>query len=309
MAWRVRVCPALVALSLAVPAPAAQEQRLPASGALARAQELYGAASYEQALEALAEVENPAEADRAATYQALCLLALGRLVEVERVLERLVSRSPAFTMSEAQVPPRLLAQFAEVRQRLLAGIVGSHFAEARAAFDRREHAEASARFAALVALLSDRGDTALREAVPFAEEIRALAEGYLTLIAAAEPPAAPPDVGGPPPPPRTDTDVVRRAVLQYAQAYSTLDVEEVARVFPATDLRTLRAAFGGLRSQSIDARDVTIAIDPGGGSARVSLTWAIEAVPRVGAPIRTTTRVALRLQRSAAGEWTIVERR
>ena len=98
-------------------------------------------------------------------------------------------------------------------------------------------------------------------------------------------------------------------VQRYALAYSALDPRAVTRVYPSENSQFLQNAFSKLKSQTIRTRQVAITLDPGGQAATVSMVWAVEAVPKVGSTIRAERLTTLRMTRTAAGDWHIVDRR
>ena len=71
-------------------------------------------------------------------YRALCFLALGQLQDAERALEALISASPAYAVSDTDVPPRLVALFAQTRRRIMLAVVKRLFGEAREDFQAKE---------------------------------------------------------------------------------------------------------------------------------------------------------------------------
>src|SRR5262249_35996252 len=99
----------LLTTILASPVIAAAAAAPPDDDRVSAAKRLYEAASYEDALNLLANTNVSVDADSADQYQALCLLALGRRAEAERVIERLVLRRPHLALSAADTPPGLVA--------------------------------------------------------------------------------------------------------------------------------------------------------------------------------------------------------
>jgi len=280
---------------------------------LAAVKALYAAADYEAALIVLATEGVGSATDQ---YRALCLLALGRLDEVDRLLESLVVRDPAFRISAADVTPRLIALFEETRRRLLPGILDDRFTAAKASFERGSYADAASKFTALLTLLANE-ETAPGESAIVTRDMRRVAEGFLNLSekALAEGSKAiaraARDAPQPSPAPRRSDDetVITGVVERYAQAYSSLDAEAVTRVFQGENPRPLQAMFDALKSQAVEARDVRIAMDPGGWSATVTLTWVVHAVPKAGSPKKTQMVATLRMLKVVTGEWFIVSRR
>jgi tetratricopeptide (TPR) repeat protein len=178
-----------------------------AQDGLSTARDLYRAASYDEALAALDKLRAaPLSGDDAPLveqYRALCLLALGRPDDAQRAMEAAVALAPAFRPSTEEAPPAVRATFREVRRRLLPRIIEQKYAEAKAAFDRRESAAAAKGFTQVVDLLAD-ADIATAASQPPLSNLRALAVDFRNLsdAASAPPPTPPPArVVTPPPPP------------------------------------------------------------------------------------------------------------
>lgn len=164
---------ALVLLALA------QQERvaLPASENFAAAKGLYASGAYEEALSRLSTplTEGSPEADQ---YRALCLLALGRTAEAERSLEALVTRAPFFKMSDAEVSPRLVAMFHDVRKRRLPAAARGLYATAKTNFMEKNYTTASSQLNDLLALLADEDLSGDADALA---DVGLLAEGFLKL--------------------------------------------------------------------------------------------------------------------------------
>src|SRR5688572_10948610 len=91
---------------------AVQDRQAPDPGAeFAAARSLYAVAAYEDALEKLSRITSESVRDQVDTYKALCLLALGRMRESEKVIEQLLSRNPQYFPDEKDVSPRLVAAY------------------------------------------------------------------------------------------------------------------------------------------------------------------------------------------------------
>jgi ketosteroid isomerase-like protein len=283
------------------------------SDRLAGVKALFAAADYEAALIVLS-TDDVASSQGADQYRALCLLALGRLDDVDRLLETLIRRDPTFNMSVSEVTPRMIALFRQTRQRLLPGILDDRFKAAKTSFEQGRHAEAAVQFRALLTLLADE-DAMSGEGPPVSRDMQRVAEGFLNLStkALAEAPPPPPVVGHPAAAPSLervdDETAIARVVQAYAKAYSELDANAVARVFQGENPKPLHAMFDALKSQTVDARGLRIALDPGGWSATVTLNWVVQAVPKVGSSRKTQTPATLRMLKVVTGEWYIVARR
>jgi TonB family protein len=178
---------ALLVLALAGAAPAAAQ-----STPLAAARELYASARYDEALavlNGLSPAESPSAVERRSVeqYRSLCLLALGRGSEADEAIAAVVTADPSYHPSEAEASPRVRAAFTEVRQRLLPDIARSRYTAAKAAFDRKEFADAEQQFRSVLSLIDD-PDMGGRLG-----DLRVLVSGFLDLstAAAAPPPPAP----------------------------------------------------------------------------------------------------------------------
>jgi periplasmic protein TonB len=183
-------------LVLAAPARAQQETTL------ARAKEYYAAAAYEEALDVLRRLNGispPAETREIAVYQLFCLLALGRADETRKTIETIVRADPLYHLSEEDASPRVRQMFEDTRRPLLPGIIKDLYAQAKAAYDRKDATEAVAGFDRVIALVADAGLTD----APGIGDINTLATGFRDLIsvpAANPPPTAPAPKPDPSPP-------------------------------------------------------------------------------------------------------------
>ncbi|MGQ0735644.1 MAG: energy transducer TonB [Acidobacteriota bacterium] len=186
---------------------------------LASARALYTSAEYEAALATLNRMRGsalPAEDYPAVEqYRALCLLALGRATEAEDAIEAVVTAVPSFAPSEAEVSPRVRSAFSEVRRRVLPSVIQRKYAEAKAAFDRKDHTVSLAAFGELLAMMQERDVEPMIDASPLAD-LRTLAQGFrdlsATALAAAAAAAAPPPPAAPAPvpdPPAAPSEVRR----------------------------------------------------------------------------------------------------
>jgi TonB family protein len=153
----------------------------PAAGDLAAAKALYASGDYEEALNNLSAIKAEDSVDEVEEYRSLCLLALGRTAEAQRSLERLVTRSPLFKMSEADVSPRLISIFHDVRRRILPGTVRDLYAKAKTNFEQGKYDVAKPQFEDLMTLLAD--DDLAEDAASLAD-LKMLSDGFLKLATA-----------------------------------------------------------------------------------------------------------------------------
>ena len=198
----------IAALLFSVTAAAAQN----AADALEPVRQLYASADYEEALSVLGRLQ-PAtpnsglEIDR---YRALCLIALNRGSEADRVIESIVAADPLYQPSVSDASPRVRTAFSTVRERVLPAVARSLYLEARAAYDRKAFAEAAQALEKTVRVI----DTIESPAKNELADLRVLASGFLDLSKAAAAPPAPappvapakPESAAPPPPPAAPTN-------------------------------------------------------------------------------------------------------
>jgi ketosteroid isomerase-like protein len=286
---------------------------------LVAARAAYNATQYEDALRILS-APGAGTSDQADVYRALCLLALGRMGEVDGVLRALAARNPAFRMSEAEVTPKMIALFEDVRRTGFEALVRDAYTSAKAHFDAGRYAEASTGFESVLGLIASHG-LASREGSSV-NDLRLLSRGFKQLADSevarsdrtrrevSRDPAAPAFAGSPSdlPAPRPET-IIEGVIQRYALAYSALDARAVTKVFPSEDSNLLKSAFSKLKAQNAQARNVAVTLDPGGQAATVSMMWSVEAVPKVGTTVRAQRVATLRMARTPTGDWNIVERR
>jgi hypothetical protein len=166
-----------------------------ASDELNRAKELYRSAAYDEALTVLdtIPVADTPDADTIEVheYRVFCLVALDRREDARKAMSELVTTSPTYAMSEAEASPRVRTMFSEVRRALLPEIVRRSYADAKAAFDRKDP-NAYTQFESVLNLLKD-PDVA---SSPGLSDLATVAAGFRDLSKALAPvaPPAPPVV-------------------------------------------------------------------------------------------------------------------
>lgn len=148
-----------------------------AQDSLTRARELYRSAAYEDALAVLARlrVETQRERSEIAAYQALCLFALGRTDDGARLVATIVSEDPLYKLPASVGSPSMHDMFTEVRRAALPRVVSREYADAKAAFDRKDP-KTSALFDRLLLILDD-PDLDMAEKA----SLREVASGFRTL--------------------------------------------------------------------------------------------------------------------------------
>jgi tetratricopeptide (TPR) repeat protein len=175
---------------------------------LTAARDLYASAAYDDALTVLNRLrssEHPASQSRAIEqYRAFCLLALGRPTDAEQAIEAVVAAEPSYTPGDGDASPRIRSAFTAVRRRMLPSIIQQKYAQAKAAYDRKDFGAAADGFTQVLNALADQ-DVAAEAKQPPLSDLRTLAGGFQELAAKAAapppPPPAPVVVAPPPPPP------------------------------------------------------------------------------------------------------------
>ena len=267
---------------------------------LMKAKTLYADASYDEALVVL-KGSDVAEAHQ---YRALCLIALGRTQEAERALEALVNSAPTYAIADADLPPRIVAMYAQTRRRIMPAVVKRLFTEARADFQAKNMAGARDKFEKVLTLTQD---PAMANS-PDAVDLQLLVPSYIDIVKNAGPvpmQAGPVLVGtfaAPAPitpapavvtPPTTSG--TRPAVLP-ASASSSMAATPAAVVKPPTSRAVVPAAT--IR-QDLPAYTSSSQVRPTSGAVRVTIgpdgkvTKAVMEVPidpRYDARVLAATR-------------------
>jgi hypothetical protein len=160
---------------------------------LDRAKELYRTAAYDEALGILDTISTTAASDNLEVneFRVFCLVALDRKEEARNAITALITADPSYQLSETQASPRVRAVFKDVRQSVLPSLVQRAYADAKAAFDRKD-AQATAQFEHVLTLLHDPDLTASPELTDLgvvAAAFRDLSAARETAAAAAKAPA------------------------------------------------------------------------------------------------------------------------
>jgi TonB family protein len=277
----------------------------PGQTQMASVRELYASASYEDALNALANVNggDGATAIEAEQYRALCLLAIGRPGEARASVRRIVERDPLYSPVEADVTPRIATLFAETRRELLPGAARKEFTEAKALYEQKNHAEAVAKLERVVRITSDPAVAA----VAGLEDLNLVADGLLTLARAktasdaaarvTPPPAPAPAAPAPPPAP-----------IIYSGNDSTIAVpvaltQEMPPWRPPTNIRNGVTLSGLVRviideTGKVEKATMLKPIHPSYDTAllRAARTWTFKPALKDGQPVKYAKVIEVQLQ-------------
>ena len=275
-----------------------------AQDGLTRARDLYESAAYEEALVELGRLKAEAGASAAVEvdrYRALCLMALSRGPEADKVIESIVINDPLYLPAATEAAPRIRAAFGAVRQRVLPGVARQLYVDAKALFDRKAYPEAVQALERTLKVI-DNVDAASKTDLA---DLRLLAAGFLELgraavatpapsaeaagaTAAAATTTARPAQNPPALPPSTDLVVLKQDVppLPFALAagrqreYRGLVEVQIDAAGKVTDVRILQPVHALYDSLLIQA----------------AREWAYEP-PRVGGkPIASRKRVEIVLR-------------
>jgi hypothetical protein len=287
----------IAALFFSASAAVAQD----AAGAMDSVRQLYASAEYEEALTALARLqpETPTSGFEIDRYRALCLIALNRTSEADRVIESIVATDPLYQPSVTDASPRVRAAFSAVRDRVLPAVAKALYLEAKAAYDRKAYTDAAQALERTVRVI----DTMEAPAKNDLADLRVLASGFLDLskaAAAPPPPTAPaapvapakPEVAAPPPapaaPPNTGLVVLKQNLPPLPFSIASLGSGEYRGVVE------LQIDESGNVTSARILQTVHVLYDP--ILLNAAREWKYEA-PRVGGrPIATVKRVEIVLK-------------
>ena len=191
---------------------------------VAAARDLYASAAYEDALAVLNRLPGLGRAvDETRTieqYRAFCLLALGRAAEAEHAIETVIAADPKYRPS-TDLSPRVRTAFTDVRRRVLPPIIQQKYAQANAAYDRKEYAAAADLFTQVLETMKDPDVATQVDRAPLSD-MKLLAIGFKDLATTATTAAAPP-----PPPPAAPAPTAEAVVPKAPKIYTSNDSDVV----------------------------------------------------------------------------------
>jgi hypothetical protein len=166
-----------------------------ADATLAAARDLYVSASYDDALTMLGVLNGSSrsteEQQSIDLYRTLCLFALGKTADADRVIEGMLMRQPLYRSSNEELSPRVQTAFQAARRKILPGVIQKGYAEAKNAFDKQDYVTAFAAFDEVLKRLAD-PDIAAAAGTPPLSDLRTLAASFKDLSVKLTPPPAPP---------------------------------------------------------------------------------------------------------------------
>ena len=269
-----------------------------ADGTLAAARELYVSASYDDALTMLsgltAGTRTVEELQSVDLYRTLCLVALGRSADADRVIEGMLMRQPLYRASSEELSPRLQSAFQTARKRILPGVIQKAYAEAKNAFDKQEFVIASAGFNEVLKSLADPDIASAASAAPLAD-IRTLATSFRDLSVKLTPPPSPP------PAPKVEPKPVRpvRAVYSADDRDVTAPVALQQRVprYPAAVTRPLSGVLEFVVDESgaVQTPMMLVSIDPSYDQMVMGAAkkWTYQPATVDGKPVKFIKRLTI----------------
>jgi hypothetical protein len=173
-----------------------------ADTSLAAARDLYVSASYDDALAMLSSLSDGSrsleERQSIDLYRTLCLFAVGKSADADRVIEAMLLRDPLYRAADEELSPRVETAFQGARRRILPSVIQQKYATAKTAFDKKEFAAAATGFAEVLKGIDD-PDIASMAIAPPLSDIKTLALGFRDLAVKSTP--APPPAPKPEPKP------------------------------------------------------------------------------------------------------------
>ncbi|MGH9370936.1 MAG: energy transducer TonB [Vicinamibacterales bacterium] len=271
-----------------------------AQNALEEAKAQYAAAAYEEALSTLTRASNVPAGNRAEVeqYRAFCLIALGRMDDAERAVAALVEADPKYAPSPSIASPRVLLLVAEFRKKELPALARRLLDAGRKAFQAKDFAGAQENLNLLLQILDDDA----MKGRPGSEDLRVLAEGFVTLASAkATAPAAPavPSAPAPAPPPASDAPVVQADTVTEPVPL----VQEAPTWVPPNAIAGSREYTGAIRIRiGADGQVMSATIEKAtypSYDARLlqaSRQWTYKPATRNGEPVESERVIPIQLR-------------
>ena len=273
-----------------------------AQGTLSAARDLYAAAAYDEALNALNALASRGDAvtdsGTVALYRALCLYALNRNAEGDHAVEAMVADHPMFRPSLDELSPRMRTTVIDTRKRMLPAILQRQYGDAKAAYERQEYAAASIAFKQVIAGLADPDLAAVASQPPLAD-LATLAAGFRDLADKASIPA---------PAPKNAVMLPTPVAAKSApRIYSASDADVVAPVVirqtiptytrPVTQRKTAVVELLVNEKGAVESASMLSPLDPAYDRAVVTAakTWQYEPAKADGEPVKYQKRVQITL--------------
>jgi hypothetical protein len=263
---------------------------------LAAARDLYVSASYDDALTMLGSLSGatrpPDEQQSIDLYRTLCLYALGKSTDAERVIEAMLVRQPLYRPANEELSPRVQTAFQNARKRILPGIIQKEYAEAKAAFDNKDWPVASAGFDEVLKSIAD-PDIMQAAGAPPLSDIKTLASGFRDLSAKMIPAAAPKVVE----PPKPVRPVKQFYTAEDRDVMAPVAIQQRVPKYPAAVTRPLVGVveFVVDENGAVQSPRMQMTIDPSFDSMVVSAAkkWTYQPATLEGKPVKYMKRLTI----------------
>jgi hypothetical protein len=286
------ICASALLISVAFPVTT-----YAADASLAAARDLYVSASYDDALSMLGTLSNgsrsPEERQSIDLYRTLCLFALGKNADADKVIEAMLLRDPLYRVADEELSPRVETAFQTARRRILPSVIQQKYADAKAAFDKQDWATASTGFAEVLKSIGD-PDIATAAIAPPLSDIKTLAAGFKDLA-----------VKSTPPPPAPKVVEVIKPIRPVKAVYSADDRDVMPPVvvlqrvpkYPANVTRTLQGVvqFVVDETGAVQAPTMPVSIDMSydGMVIAAAKKWQFQPATLDGKPVKYIKKLTI----------------
>lgn len=285
-----------LALVIASPFALAAAPQAVLQDVLNEARRHYEAAAYTEALSVLAQADrsSPSKVVEVEQYRAFCLIALGRMDDAKNAIATLVEADPFYVPPAS---PRILSFVSEVRRDSLPAVARGLLDNGRTAYAQKRFEDARGSFELLLRVLAD-PDMKSR---PETADLRAIAEGFVDLVAASNGSHAPATVREPMAPKAAESPTAAArppvvvAAVPIRQVFPRWLPDEVsARQEFLGRLRVTIGADGKVKSAAIEAPSHP---NYDAQLLQAARTWLYKPATRDGEPAESEKIIEVRLRR------------
>jgi hypothetical protein len=270
-----------------------------ADATLAAARDLYVSASYDDALAMLSTLSNGSrsveERQSIDLYRTLCLFALGKTADADRIIEAILLRDPLYRPGDEELSPRVETAFQTARRRILPSVIQQKYADAKTAFDKKDWATASAGFAEVLKGIADPDITSIAGAPPLAD-IKTLAVGFHDLAVKSTPPPPAPVVA-PKPDPKPVRPVKSVYTAEDRDVAPPVTLQQRVPKYPANVTRPLQGVIqfvvdenGAVQTPSMP---VSIDMTYDGMVMNAAKKWQYQPATLDGKPVKYMKRLTI----------------
>jgi hypothetical protein len=293
------ICASALLISVAFPVTT-----YAADASLAAARDLYVSASYDDALAMLGTLSNGSrsleERQYIDLYRTLCLFALGKTADADRVIEAMLLRDPLYRAADEELSPRVETAFQTARRRILPSVIQQKYADAKAAFDKQDWAAASTGFSEVLKSLTD-PDIATAVGAPPLSDIKTLSAGFKDLAVKSTPP--------PPPAPKVvEVKPVRPAKAVYSvedrDVMPPVAMQQRVPKYPANVTRPLQGVVQFVIDETgaVQTATMPVSIDMSYDGMVISAAkkWQYQPATLDGKPVKYLKRLTISVSAAPA---------